>query len=264
MKKRCAYCNEEKPLTREHIWPKCFLEKRENVTAHFSVKGQKVHGSDYVVKDVCSDCNNIILSKLDSYFCELYDEYFHKIVDNDEQILFDYDFNLLSRALLKIAYNTSRGGVSDPSILAKTAPYIIGRKDTYKELIIILEIVSPTGLMGIGKNGINYNIIPPLGYRSALTRLTTPNGHKVLSRLVGVNSYYFHLFIPNCSLTQEELNIIEGEALETLKEAVSLNDKSQITIKMCDRDGLSTMIPRIVNHFDDYKKYFDSKSIKNN
>jgi hypothetical protein len=127
MKKLCAYCGQIRKLTKEHVWPDCFLKRREHITAHFSVKTTQVHGADYIVKDVCQECNNTILSDLDSYFCELYELYFDKIIGPADEILFEYDFDRLSRVLLKIAYNTCRAGVTDRTVLSSTAPFIIGR-----------------------------------------------------------------------------------------------------------------------------------------
>ena len=52
MSKRCAYCDQPGKLTREHVWPKCFMEREGHEAAHFSVVTQSVHKADYVVKDV--------------------------------------------------------------------------------------------------------------------------------------------------------------------------------------------------------------------
>ena len=53
MSKKCAYCDQPGKLTREHVWPDCFLEREGREAAHFSVATQSVHGADYVVKNVC-------------------------------------------------------------------------------------------------------------------------------------------------------------------------------------------------------------------
>ncbi len=224
----CAYCKQDKKLTREHVWPHCFLKKRQYVSAHFSIKGEKVHGSDYVVKDVCEDCNGIILSELDEYFCDLADKYFHNTIDQEEKIHFEYDYNLLSRALLKISYNTARAGVSDPTALSNASSYILGKSTSFEGLIILLELVGPNEIIAIGKHDVIKKIIPPLGYRSALMKLTTPNGYKVLSRLVSVNAYYFHLFVPLQKLTAGEIEQIKDEALGTLEGAVHINNEGMV------------------------------------
>jgi len=103
MAKECAYCGSAGPFTDDHVWPSCFLDRFGRHAAHFSVRGQQVHGADYVVKDVCKTCNSERLSPLNAYFCRLYDEYFRFLHDFDSEVTFRYDFNLLARSLLKIS-----------------------------------------------------------------------------------------------------------------------------------------------------------------
>jgi len=260
----CAYCKQDKKLTKEHVWPDCFLKKRQYISAHFSVKSKKVHGSDYVVKDVCEDCNSIILSELDKYFCELTDKYFEQSIDPDEEIYFEYDYNLLSRALLKIAYNTARSGISDPTALSNASLYILGETKSINDLIILLEIVGQNEIVAVGEHEVIREVVPPLGYRSALMKLTTPNGHKVLSRLVSVNAFYFHLLIPLHELTKDEINQIKDEALAALKGAVHINEKGIARVKVCDRVWVNTLFPRIESYREQYKIFFETERKKKN
>ncbi len=258
----CAYCKQDKKLTKEHVWPHCFLKKRQYISAHFSVKGEKVHGSDYVVKDVCEDCNSIILSELDEYFCELTDKYFQNTIDQEEEIHFEYDYNLLSRALLKIAYNTTRAGVSDPTALSNASSYILGESTSFDGLIILLELVGPNEIIARGEHDVIKEIIPPLGYRSALMKLMTPNGHKVLSRLVSVNAYYFHLLVPLQELNADEIEQIKDEALGSLEGAVHINNEGMVRIRVCDRIWVNTIFPRIEAYRKQYKLFFESEREK--
>lgn len=244
------------------MWPDCFLKKRQYISAHFSVKGEKVHGSDYVVKDVCEDCNSIILSELDKYFCELTDNYFQHTIDIDDEVHFEYDYNLLSRALLKIAYNTARTGVSDATALSNASSYILGESKSLNGLIILLELVGPNEIIAIGDRDVIKEVVPPLGYRSALMKLTTPNGHKVLSRLVSVNAFYFHLLIPLHELTVDEIDQIKDEALGTLKGAAHINEEGIARVRVCDRIWVNTFIPRIESYRKQYKIYFETERKK--
>jgi len=100
------------------------------------------------------------LSTLDKYFCELADNYFDKTYASDDELHFEYDHNLLSRALLKIAYNTARAGVSDPTVLSNASSYILGETDTLSGLFILLEIVGPNEIMAIGDSDFTKEIIP--------------------------------------------------------------------------------------------------------
>lgn len=260
----CAYCKKDKKLTKEHVWPDCFLKKRQHIGAHFSVKSEKVHGGDYVVKDVCEDCNNIILSELDKYFCELNGKYFQQSIDPDDGIDFEYDYNLLSRALLKIAYNTSRSGISDSTALSSASLYILGESKSLNGLIILIELVGPNEIVAVGEHGVIRKVIQPSGYRSALMKLATPNGHKVLSRLVSVKAFYFYLFIPLHELTEDEINQIKEEALAALKGSVYINDKGIARIKVCDRVWVNTVYHGIASYRDQYKTFFETERKKKN
>lgn len=130
MAKECAYCGGAGPFTADHVWLNCFLDRFGRHAALCSVRGQQVHGADYVVKDVCETCNSEKLSPLDSYFCRLYDEYLVHLHDFNSTVALHYDFNLLSRSLLKIAHNSARQGVSDAGPLAVLRRFIAGHDFT--------------------------------------------------------------------------------------------------------------------------------------
>jgi len=45
---------------------------------------EKMVGGEPTVKDVCQECNNVVLSQLDSYGLKLYKNYFCKIAEQNE------------------------------------------------------------------------------------------------------------------------------------------------------------------------------------
>ena len=47
-------------------------------------------GGQPTLKDVCSQCNNVVLGRLDSYGVELYRRYFFRIADEGEVVTFEY------------------------------------------------------------------------------------------------------------------------------------------------------------------------------
>src|SRR5258708_39077844 len=98
----CAYCRLDRPLTKEHIWPKGFI-KRTNYKIRYSAKAPKTFSGEMTIRDVCYSCNNGPLSNLDAYACELFDEYFKNFVQNGEVVSFKYHFSSLTRWLLKVA-----------------------------------------------------------------------------------------------------------------------------------------------------------------
>ena len=123
----CAYCGQRSALTREHIWPRCIIERAPAYVMRFSGKANKVFAGDLFVKDVCSACNNGALSALDSYACGLYDEYFCRIVNAEEEVVFRFDHDLLLRWLLKVSYNSALASASDVPFHLPLRHFMLGQ-----------------------------------------------------------------------------------------------------------------------------------------
>ncbi len=111
-------------LTSEHIWPKAIL-KRTNYGVHYGMKAGKTFSGDLTINDVCRECNNGPLSKLDEYICQLYDRYFAHVPKPRKSIEFRYDFSLLLRWLLKISYNATRTTGIDADLLSGYSSMLI-------------------------------------------------------------------------------------------------------------------------------------------
>jgi hypothetical protein len=110
----CAYCGSQRQLTREHVFPKFIYsrEKRQGeelAVTHVIQSGEeKVVQTELTIADVCCACNSGFLSQLDTYGAELWDKFFDLIPQPGEAVRFKYDFDLLARWLLKMAYNVGR------------------------------------------------------------------------------------------------------------------------------------------------------------
>lgn len=260
MAKECAYCGNAGPFTDDHVWPSCFLDRFGRHAAHFSVRGQRVHGADYVVKDVCTVCNSERLSPLDSYFCRLYDEYFHCLHDFDSTVTFRYDFNLLARSLLKISYNTARQGLSNPKPLMALRGYITGSDPCPTQLAIFVELVSPT--MIPQSDGSICKVMPNM-YRSCLGMYTGPGGDHILLRLVAVNSYFFHLLVPMEKLLQLDFDEVADQFCQRLIGSVRLQpDMNEVAVDTSPQDGIRSMIPQLRAYREQYRNFFDKKNQK--
>ena len=144
MTKTCAFCGQEGKLTREHVWPSCFLDRVGRGSAHYSPKRGKVHSADYIVRDVCSECNNVHLAELNKYFCDLYDRHLSIPLGAHEAVTLDYVYDLLCRVLLKIAYNTARSARSELTPFLRLLPYVLYEGKCPAGLALIAELVSPT------------------------------------------------------------------------------------------------------------------------
>lgn len=124
----CAYCGNQGNLTREHVFPNFLIDCFPGCDVNFGPEGNYI-GQPQVVKDVCSNCNNGELSRLDNYGKILADRFLTKQLSAEENYILDYDYKLLERWLLKISYNCLRiDANSDIEPLKCNAKYILGEE----------------------------------------------------------------------------------------------------------------------------------------
>jgi hypothetical protein len=121
----CAFCRKPGPLTKEHIWPK-WLHDSIDYSLNYHPLPDKVLPAEQVIKDVCAECNNGPLSALDNYVRSLHHRYFSKAYQAIKKTNFKYDFEKLTKWLLKVSYNSARAArAPDVELLGQYAPYII-------------------------------------------------------------------------------------------------------------------------------------------
>lgn len=257
MAKTCAYCDTRGRLTKDHVWPECFLDRIGRGAAHFSHQTGRAHGGDYVVADVCDKCNNAILSELDAYFCRLYDFFFAEARDFESVVLFQYDYHLLTRSLLKIAYNSARAAGSEDSYLRQIRKYILRGEPAPTKLALFAELVSPTLVVDSARPSGTRAVLPSGFYRSAITQLLTPHGSLVRTRIVAVNSFYFHLVFPNGSLTDTQFEEAAAELGSHIAGVVRLTPASaDVLVKSSPQDAISSAVPHIQKNRDTYRDFF--------
>lgn len=144
--KKCAYCGEilGTPFhtkTDEHIIPASLINlyPEQDISIH---NGQRfVDNRGMTIADVCSSCNNGVLSELDSYGKDLVERCFYiPYKFNDYYTPFDIelDCNLYTRWLLKIAYNSIRCDKHDIQYISACIPYILGLDTNYPQNVSIL------------------------------------------------------------------------------------------------------------------------------
>jgi len=263
MIKTCAFCGQEKLLTKEHVWPSCFLKRIDKGHAHYSPKSGKVHGADYIVSDVCQECNNEHLAVLDDYFCTLYDNVLSSPLGPNTSVVLHYDYNLLCRVLLKIAYNTARCAGSDIKPFVRLLPYIVHGGFCPLGVALIAEIVSPSYIEDSTGPIVVVKEIRPTMYRSILGALMTPHGGAVLVRIIAVNSFFFHLLL---SHNEEDLNsfdMAKSEFLTKVLGTVALDPNStEVSLSSSPQDSLSSMLPLLKTHKEQYAEFFRKQEEK--
>lgn len=192
--KNCAYCGKPEKLTKEHIWPSTLIKKYEDLLTYNKSKN-KFYKGDAVIKDVCSECNNVHLSKLDFYLSNLFDAHLKNILNPGESAYLEYDYDQLLRALLKISFNSARSSATDKTIKAhkKLTKYIL-EGICRGSIMLRLQIV--TASKAINPQDNTEKMFRPevlrctdIGYDGAL-------GNRFMVRMIAINSFWFYIIIP--------------------------------------------------------------------
>ncbi|MDP9701583.1 hypothetical protein [Paenibacillus polysaccharolyticus] len=141
----CAYCSRKEKLTKEHIIPDSLLDIFAE--CDFTIRGNSYFKADPIIKDVCFKCNNEILSKLDNYGSNLIKKYFINEYEPDARLNIDYDYRLLSRWLLKIAYNGERSFKRNTELFKPYLDYIMGSTEENPRISLFAGLAIDTSPM---------------------------------------------------------------------------------------------------------------------
>lgn len=196
--KGCAYCGKDKDYTREHIYPNFILRSFEHKMLTINDKTNYYYEADPVIKDVCSECNNGVLSNLDAAFVNLYHNYMSKPINAGDSVHFSFDYNLLLRELLKISYNSvraSKNAYEATSILKRFIPYIIGKSQKNLGVMLSLLIVTSSNAIDPLSKNVIYKLEPNLLRNGEVSGLHI-SSNIFITRLVAFNSFWFYLHIP--------------------------------------------------------------------
>lgn len=135
-KKKCAYCGKDGKMTKEHVFPNFINDLIKTKMLSFINGVDKAFIDDPEIKDVCSNCNNIILSNLDSYAKNLSEKYFIQHINT--KLIFEYSFNSLLRWILKVIYNGCRAFKSSYSMLKPYVPFILDENKLYPNTLLYI------------------------------------------------------------------------------------------------------------------------------
>jgi hypothetical protein len=183
--RKCAYCQSEETLTREHIWPKCMLNRMPELNLKYIGSRNLLAPTELVISDVCAECNNKKLSVLDNYLCLLYDQSLKTFREDHTPFKFEYDYDHLLRVLLKLTYNSSRTMQRENNQFEKYREMIL-EGGVREDVIVKLDIVTPSIIDG--------EKIYPKSAR--IGSLQIPEGSsKFILRAVSVNSFYFYIIL---------------------------------------------------------------------
>ncbi|OOG28794.1 hypothetical protein B1C78_00155 [Thioalkalivibrio denitrificans] len=192
--KQCAYCSEDRKLTKEHIWPSSIIKKYESKLASYNKKLDSFVYSDPVIKDVCEECNNVLLSPLDAYLSSLYDEHLHQSLNPGDSTELSFDREMLLRALLKISFNSARASAAEDIMAAhrRFAPYILRGGYSFGVQLRLL-VVTSSKIIADGE--LQEKHFPVSQLRCADIPYDGPLSHRFIVRLIAINSFWFYLLI---------------------------------------------------------------------
>jgi hypothetical protein len=199
----CAYCAVDSPLTREHVTPKFVYQ-------YLKIEGKHVGWNrrmetwksnlENVTKDVCAKCNNGPLAELDAYGKQFFE--INQLHDQryEKSLVLRYDFQLLSRWLLKISFNASRASTLGLLDHDKYLSYILNGKPSpdFRYLCLRCELLKPLrvadypDLESIGTYTVaNERYINPLQFR--LFTLKPTASDPWVARCIQIGGVMFHL-----------------------------------------------------------------------
>jgi hypothetical protein len=202
-KRSCAYCGATE-LTSEHLIPKGYFD-RTGGAADFvaNIKAgaaDKILSIEPTISDVCRNCNNGVLSRLDSYFLALFDRYFTNVVVSGQQLNFDFNFDQLLRWLLKMGYNMGRARQWDGiQNLAVCKDYIRFGKPRPSTITSLLQGTTP-GLIP----GPQPTELPPEIFTVNAMRVPRIVKNFAFVLHVGIHCYQFYILLHRSEMNSSE------------------------------------------------------------
>lgn len=196
-------------------------------------KGEVAITGQPTIKDVCIDCNNGSLSKLDEYAVNLYDRYFHQLVEPGDLVTFEFDFDLLARWLLKIVYNHARARKWEFKPSREILDYILAGANLSNLPEIILQLIIPTR----ERPGVHPRI-DPIDSRVGLLNPALMPGIQ-FGALVAQRSYYFYLLLLPPYPTRKSREIVLEKLRKSVPGAVRLSGKKLAKIYASFQDFAS-------------------------
>lgn len=161
---KCAYCGQEAKPTREHIIPAFIYNYQKANGGHegWNEKAGKVLASEAKIKDTCAKCNNEALGRLDGSAKVMLEE-LGVFTENflNASALLKYDYDNLTRWLLKVTFNSARATGNRPDIFKSHVPYMLGQEKSADNVFILGAIHKPAKLtpeeMKVHKGALPYD-----------------------------------------------------------------------------------------------------------
>lgn len=206
----CAYCHRQGKLTCERTFPAGLRAPWFRPAAiNLPGTGRRLPDLDPDTDDVCLACRDSELARLDHAIRLLLDRHHHVHGLHPRAFDFTCDYDLLSRWLLKIAYDTARAHNRDVIVLSRHKTWVRYGKDrpNPKFFKIFAEVVRPWSTPS--------HLQPPLVLRAEAEpdpRVKPAVGGTC--RLISVHAFLFHLILFNPNSSAAERKLAERQIVE--------------------------------------------------
>ena len=190
----CAYCDRDRRLTREEVFPGFLLRRRPTYRTFIDHSREgRVLRSPPTVRDVCGPCNNGPLSLLDSYAKTLDERFFSVFVDIPVSITLRYSYGRLVRWLLKVCYNDARSTRRLVEEHRRFRGYILGPHNRAPgPLDVFAGVIAPSPpTLEERKAGLSEALYPPAIRIGHFKMIPVVADALALCRLVSIGSYLF-------------------------------------------------------------------------
>lgn len=229
--RKCVYCDATEELTNEHVVPDFYHRAfGETISIVKTPADDKAILNPQEIRDVCANCNNVALSRLDDYLATLTKRYFSTIVQPGDRVRFEYDFALLLRILLKIVYNVGRTRGWPIEVFQQARGFILGNEQFHNGFHIFLQLLIPTPA-GKTQRPITPGTkeIPPLPWRADLYDVSGFPG-LVFAGSLSFMSYRFFIVRENEKMPANLRKRSVAKWLKQNKGTIELTNKGSITI----------------------------------
>lgn len=242
---RCAYCDREAQLTREHVVPNFLYKANPLAKFGYNLRADKFMTWEAQVKDVCADCNNHYLSEVDSYAKRFFKaNQIENMVTTEKTVRITYDHSWLSRVLLKISFNCMRFKGEDASWIKHFRQYIlygtdfpphyrikIGTEVVPCHRITVKERASFTG------ESRDWKYLPPHMIR--MGDIYGIPSDDVFARYVFVNNFYFYCIVCGEPSAREKLRTAVKRLSSACPSVLFLHPhKTFVTLRVSDTTNM--------------------------
>jgi hypothetical protein len=240
--KRCAYCGSSGPFTREHIIPKFLYNEFPDQKFGYHQKTGKFHYYEAVVRDVCSECNNGSLSKLDAYGKEFFIE--NKLDRNFTSrkiIILKYDYQPLLRWILKISFNALRSTGGETEYFKKCIDFIVEGNKLHFQSRMLIEIIQNEPLsyrdqIHLSDPVRSLDSLPIYQFRIGEVYADQTPDKQILCRYFCINAFYFFYILAPYDKKPEIINKYLHLLKKNIPQAAILKeDRKIIKLKVSKR-----------------------------